>query len=386
MDTSKSVPGIVRIAALMIVISLGIYWCIYLKTILVPLVISLLLSLLVLPITTEIEEKVKSKAWSIVLTLILFLGLVSGTSYFVILQLADILDIWPELQKKTNLLVLEIERWIKVMVPGGRKWANNNNLNEVYLNFISSTGPSVLLSATSMLAEMTLIPLYMFFMLYYRTFFIEVLYRFSGDKERPRLNRILYKIYDVVHNYLSGIFIVMVIVGTLNTLSLLLLGIPYAIFFGFFAAFLLLIPYFGILLGSLLPIIMALITKDSAMYGLGVAVAFSFIQFLEGNFITPYVVGSKISVNPLMSIIALLLGAVIWGIPGMALALPIIAIMKVIFDNFSKLKTFGFMLGDPAVERVGTSINSSDGAKDSIEEFIAKGDATNEKIIKEEAE
>src|SRR5690606_36908337 len=194
MDTSKSVPGIVRIAALMIVISLGIYWCIYLKTILVPLVISLLLSLLVLPITTEIEEKVKSKAWSIVLTLILFLGLVSGTSYFVILQLADILDIWPELQKKTNLLVLEIERWIKVMVPGGRKWANNKNLNEVYLSFISSTGPSILLSATSMLAEMTLIPLYMFFMLYYRTFFIEVLYRFSGDKERPRLNRILYKI------------------------------------------------------------------------------------------------------------------------------------------------------------------------------------------------
>jgi len=385
MDTSKSVPGIVRIAALMIVISLGIYWCIYLKTILVPLVISLLLSLLVLPITTEIEEKVKSKAWSIVLTLILFLGLVSGTSYFVILQLADILDIWPELQKKTNLLVLEIERWIKVMVPGGRKWANNNNLNEVYLSFISSTGPSILLSATSMLAEMTLIPLYMFFMLYYRTFFIEVLYRFSGDKERPRLNRILYKIYDVVHNYLSGIFIVMVIVGTLNTLSLLLLGIPYAIFFGFFAAFLLLIPYFGILLGSLLPIIMALITKDSAMYGVGVAVAFSFIQFLEGNFITPYVVGSKISVNPLMSIIALLLGAVIWGIPGMALALPITAVMKVIFDNFSKLKAFGFMLGDPAVERLGTSVNS-DVAKDPIEEYVVQKDVTNEEKLKEEAE
>lgn len=367
MDTYKSVAGIVRLAALMIIISLGIYWCIYLKSILVPLVISLLLSILVLPITTEIEEKVKSKSWSIVFTIILFLGLVSGTTYFVILQLADILDIWPELQKKTNLLVREVERWIKVAVPGGRKWANNNSLNEIYLNFISSTGPSALLSATSILAELVLIPLYMFFMLYYRSFFIEVLYRFSGDKERERLNRILYRIYDVVHNYLSGIFIVMVIVGTLNTLSLLLLGIPYAIFFGFFAAFLLLIPYFGILIGSLLPIIMALITKDSAMYGVGVAVAFSFIQFLEGNFITPYVVGSKISVNPLMSIIALLLGAVIWGVPGMALALPIIAIMKVIFDNFSKLKTFGFMLGDPAVERLESTLSPGDSVNTSEE-------------------
>lgn len=336
----------------MIAITLGVYWCIYLKSILVPLVISLLLSILVLPITHELEEKVRSKAWSIVFTLILFLGLISGTLYFVVLQLADILDVWPDLQKKINVFMRDIERWIKVMVPGGRKWVNNNSLNEVYLNFISSIGPSALLSATSMLAEMTLIPLYMFFILYYRTFFTEVMYKFSGEGERGRLNRILYKIYDVVHNYLSGIFIVMVIVGTLNTLSLLLLGIPYAIFFGFFAAFLLLIPYIGILIGSLLPIIMALITKDSAMYGVGVAAAFSFIQFLEGNFITPYVVGSKISVNPLMAIIALLLGAVIWGVAGMALALPIVAVLKVIFDNFSKLKTFGFMLGDPAIEGV----------------------------------
>ncbi len=374
MEAKKSVPEIVRVAALMIVVTLSVYWCIYLKSILVPLVISFLLSILVLPITTEIEEKVRSKAWAIAFTLVLFLGLLSGTLYFVVLQLADILDIWPELQKKTNALVNDIERWIRLMVPGGRKWVSNNNLNEVYLNFISSKGPSALLSATSMLAEMTLIPLYMFFLLYYRRFFVEVLYRFSGEDERERLNRILYKIYDVVHNYLSGIFIVMVIVGTLNTLSLILLGIPYAIFFGFFAAFLLLIPYFGILIGSLLPIIMALITKDSAMYGVGVAAAFSFIQFLEGNFITPYVVGSKISVNPLMAIIALLLGAVVWGVAGMALALPLTAVMKVIFDHFSKLKTFGFMLGDPAIDRTGEFVNTQPQPETATDQETIKGE------------
>jgi predicted PurR-regulated permease PerM len=288
-----------------------------------------------------------SKVVAITCTIFLFLGLICGTLYFVALQLVDILDIWPELQKRTVILFEDVEKWVKVALPGGKKWVKTNSLSEVSLEYLSNNGPSILLSATSLLAEMTLIPLYMFFILYYRHFFREVLYRFLGKKEEERINHILYRVYDVIHNYLSGIFIVMVIVGTLNTMSLVMLSIPYAIFFGFFAAFLLLIPYIGIMIGALLPIIMALITKDSAMYGVGVAVAFSLIQFLEGNFITPYVVGSKISINPLMSIIALLIGALVWGVAGMALALPIVAIVKVICDHFTDLKPIGYMLGDP---------------------------------------
>ena len=131
---------------------------------------------------------------------------------------------------------------------------------------------------------------------------------------------ILTKIYEVVHSYLTGLVTVTLIVGTLNTIGLLVLGIDYAVFFGFLAAALLVIPFIGILIGSILPIIIALITKDSPMYAVGVAGVFVFVQFLEGNFITPQIVGSKVSINGLVAIIALLLGSALWGLAGMALS------------------------------------------------------------------
>ena len=155
-----------------------------------------------------------------------------------------------------------------------------------------------------------------------------------------------------MHSYLKGLITVTIIVGSLNTLGLLALGIDYAIFFGFLAAALLIIPFVGILIGSILPIIMALITKDSPMYAVGVAGVFIFVQFLEGNFITPQVVGSKISINGLVAIIALLLGSALWGIAGMALSLPTVAILKVIFDSVPDLKPFGFLLGEPDHNRI----------------------------------
>ena len=159
-------------------------------------------------------------------------------------------------------------------------------------------------------------------------------------------------IYIAVQGYLTGLVTVTLIVGTLNTIGLLILGIDYAVFFGFLAAALLVIPFIGILIGSILPIIVALITKDSPMYAVGVAGVFVFVQFLEGNFITPQIVGSKISINGLVAIIALLLGSALWGISGMALSLPTIAILKVIFDNVDGLKPYGYLMGEPDHDRL----------------------------------
>jgi predicted PurR-regulated permease PerM len=139
----------------------------------------------------------------------------------------------------------------------------------------------------------------------------------------------------------------MVIIAVLNTVGLLLLGIEYAFFFGALAAFLNIIPYLGIIIGSILPIMMALLTKDSIWYAVGVAGAFTAVQFLEGNFITPNIVGSKVSVNPLAAIVALIFGGMLWGPSGMILSIPFTAIVKVILDNIESLEPFGFLLGEP---------------------------------------
>jgi hypothetical protein len=147
------------------------------------------------------------------------------------------------------------------------------------------------------------------------------------------------------------LFLVIIIVGILNSIGLLILGVPHAIFFGFLAGFLILIPYIGILIGSLFPALLSIVTMDSPWYAVGVIGVMSFVQFLEGNFITPNIVGSKVSVNPMAAIVALFLGGQLWGLSGLILALPVTAILKVILDTIPSLEPFGFLLGEPVQKR-----------------------------------
>jgi predicted PurR-regulated permease PerM len=346
MISAKPYSNVLRIAAIMVIITIGVYWMIYLRGLLVPILVAVLLSILVSPITLQLEGKGVPRIAAIITTIVLFLGLITGILYFVTLQIAEMIAIWPELMRKGKEWLWELQL-VGYRTFGFQPTTQMNKLQEMSAAMLSDGGSAVLLRTTTTLADAVLVPLYMFFMMYYRNFFCNFLYKLLGREEKIRINRILFRIYDVVHNYLAGLFIVMVIVGSLNTISLLVLDINYAVFFGFFAALLLLIPYIGVIIGSLLPIAMALITKDSPMYALGVAGAFTLIQFIEGNFITPYIVGSKISINPLMAIIALVMGSIIWGISGMVLALPMIAIIKVVFDHSERLKPFGYVLGEP---------------------------------------
>ncbi|SEN51011.1 protein of unknown function DUF20 [bacterium A37T11] len=137
------------------------------------------------------------------------------------------------------------------------------------------------------------------------------------------------------------------IVAILNTIGLFILGVQYAWFFGTLASLLMLLPYIGIAIGSILPALFAIATKDSYWYAIGVVGWFQVVQFLEGNVITPNIVGGKVSINPLMAIIAIFLGGMLFGLAGLILALPIMAVIKVLFDAIPSMKAFGFLIGEP---------------------------------------
>ncbi len=207
-----------------------------------------------------------------------------------------------------------------------------------------------LVNTTGAISTFVLIPLYIFFFLLYRDFFRRFVYKAASGVPTGELNVLLKKVYEVIQNYLSGLLLVIVIIGVLNSVGLLLMGIPHAIFFGFLAGFLTLIPYIGILIGSILPALLSLVVMDSPLYAVGVIGVMSFVQFLEGNFITPNIVGSKVSVNPLAAIVALLLGGELWGLSGLILALPFTAILKVVMDSIPVLEPYGFLLGEPGYE------------------------------------
>lgn len=352
--TNFKLPFIGRFAFALISITILVYWLMVLQDILVPLFIAILLSMSIFPIANWLESKGLGRVWSVSFTLLLFTVVAIGIIWLASIQVSAFGEMIPQLEKRATDWINEIQRWAENTFHVGRK-TQIAKLRQYGTGFLSSGGSffTTALSTTgSVLGNLSLIPIYMFFFLYYRDFFKMFFYRLFNNISRKKIDSVLRKIYEVVHSYLTGLVTVTIIVGSLNTVGLLILGIDYAVFFGFLAAALLVIPFVGILIGSILPIIMALITKDSPMYAVGVAGVFVFVQFLEGNFITPQIVGSKISINGLVAIIALLLGSALWGIAGMALSLPTIAILKVIFDAVPDLKPFGYILGEPDHEKI----------------------------------
>lgn len=164
-------------------------------------------------------------------------------------------------------------------------------------------------------------------------------------EDRPRVRKVISKIKVVTQSYFKGVLLVMIILAILNSIALLSLGIQHALLFAVFAAILNIIPFLGPIIGSIFPAVYALLTKDSLFYPSAVLASFYVIQLLESNLFTPGIVGKNVSMNPLMTIIALFIGNFIWGLEGMILFIPGMAILKVIFDEVEGLRPYGFLLG-----------------------------------------
>jgi predicted PurR-regulated permease PerM len=209
------------------------------------------------------------------------------------------------------------------------------------------------LAVVDMTSLAILVPLYVFVMLLYSNLLVAFVLRLASGWQAGVVKATLVEARAVVNKYMIGLMMETAIVAVLNSGALLLLGIDYAVLFGVLAAILNLIPYVGILIGGLLPMIMAIVTKDSLWYPIGVLGAFTLIQFIDNNLIIPYVVASRVSINALISIVAVIIGGMLWGVSGMFLALPAVAILKVIFDRVEHLAPWGLLLGDtiPAKQR-----------------------------------
>src|SRR6185437_3864480 len=148
-----------------------------------------------------------------------------------------------------------------------------------------------------------------------------------------------------IQSYMYGLLIEGLIVATLNTIALFILGVPYAILMGILGAVLNVLPFFGGILAALLPIMVATITKTGLHTQIGVAISYMIIQFIDNHFLIPYIVSSRVKINALISIVAVLLGAAVWGLSGMFLSIPFIGILKIIFDRIPEMQPWGRLLG-----------------------------------------
>lgn len=318
------------------------------QNIIVPLLFAAILSIL---LSTIVDALVKIKVNRIVAiagTIIVAVLIGALFTIWISSKATLLIDAYPLLVEKFDKLQQEIVTWaswnIGIDAEKITVWINESRADLMKLGG-GSIGKT-LASVGGVVGVILLLPVYIFLLLYYQPIIIEFFHRMAGKEQLKEVDIILGQTKDILKGYFAGLLIELVIVAILNAVGLLVLGIQFAIVIGILGAVLNMIPYIGGAITLVGTMLIALLTKDDSIYALYVALMFFAIQIIDNNFIMPKIVGSKVKINALVAIVVVIAGGFLWGVPGMFLAIPMTALMKVIFDRIPALEPWGFVLGD----------------------------------------
>lgn len=341
----RKYPFYVKTALVFVSLFALVYTLSIAQNILIPVVYAIILAILLNPIVNFLITHKIPKVLAIGIVMLLTFLLFSGLLYLLISQSASFSGLIPEikirfaeiskeflnwLSSKTNIHISKIDNWLLLR--------RDSQLND----FASGKNITIL---GQFAATIILLPVYLAMILYYKPLFMEFIRRTFMIRFHVALEEVFGSTKKIIQSYLVGLFFEFIIVATLNSIGLFILGIEYAILLGVLGAILNLIPYLGGIIGVLIYMTIALITK-TPIYMLYVVVMYSVIQFIDNNFIIPRVVAARVQLNAFVSIIVVFVGGAIWGISGMFLSIPVTAIIKVILDHIENLKPWGFLLGD----------------------------------------
>ncbi len=333
-------------------IGLGIALCItamiVARGLFLPLFWAVLFTLLILPLHHRLEKALGRKGLAAILSVFILIVLILGVVFLLSAQVMALINDLPSLFGKLSPLLEKLRLLVEenLGIPYHEQpSALLNRLSNFIQESFSSFGEA-LSNTLKTLVYIAILPVYIFFMLYYRHRLVVFIEMLNPPRERRSALRTTYKATKVVQKYLSGMVIVTGIVALLTLVLFLGLGVKHALFFAVFVAVFNLIPYVGVIIASVVSILYVFITKDSLIYPLLTFLLLWGIQLLENNLITPFVVGHQIQLNPLVVILAIILGGLIWGISGMILFIPLLGGLKVVMDEIPALRPYGYLLGD----------------------------------------
>jgi AI-2 transport protein TqsA len=316
------------------------------SSIIFPLFFAAIFAILLTPVQQRLEKWHVPRVLAIALTVLLGFAVFLSLLFFIYWQGSQLSTQMPLFKAKFLHMSTQFQAWLLQ-----RYGVSNERL----MGWVNKGGSSAaawasgsLTAVTGLLVSISLLPVYVFLLLFYRPMLVEFMTQVFARRSDNAggVQEIMSQSKRLIQSYMVGLLLEAAAVATLNTIGLLALGIPYAVLLGVVGALLNMIPYVGGLVAIALPVFMAFVTKDGLGYPLGVVGVYMAIQFLDNHLLIPYIVASKVKVNALVAIVGVLIGNAIGGVAGMFLALPVIAILKIIFDRIEPLKPWGLLLGD----------------------------------------
>ncbi len=333
---------------LLLIPILFIYGIIAAKEFLFPLFLALLFAYLLYPIVSFLDSKGLPRAIPILLSILLAFLVIGGIILLFYSQLNLMLEDYDAIKKQATQNIDAFENTIKETfgLQGNRI---DGFLKERVDKFFSSEGSEInrLFSATTgTISKLFLLPVYVFLFLFFRTKFAYFILKVVDENKRSKAVKTLRDISTVAARYMGGVTIVVLILCIINSTGLLIIGVEYAVLLGITSAFFNFIPYFGTLMGGSVPLLFVLFSSDQPVTtGIQVLILFIIVQVTENNILTPLIVGGNVKINPFFVIVGLVAGAMVWGIAGMVVVIPMLAMARIIMNNTKRLQPYAYLLG-----------------------------------------
>lgn len=353
MTSLKQNPFYTKLAMVLISLIALFYIAVLGKTVLVPLVFALLFSVMLLPIANFLERRFRfPRSLAALVSVLLLVGSLAGLLYLVGSQITNLADDWPQFKQQVLSSVTNLQQWIsaKFHIRIRQQMTYVNNATSKLLETGGSVLGDVAMSVSSLLLTLVFILIDTFFLLYYRRLIIRFLVAVFREENAVIVYDIIAQIQSRIRQYILGLLLEMVIVATATCLALWILGIKYAILLGLLTGLFNLVPYIGIITALLLSLLVTFATAGAAKLLLVIAVVLG-IHLIDSNVLLPVIVGSKVRINAFITILGVVIGENVWGIAGTFLAIPIIAIAKIVFDRIDPLKPWGLLFGDERDEK-----------------------------------
>lgn len=348
MKMQISLPFYLKLLSVLAIIFLLIFIALLGKMVLVPLIVGTLMAILFLPVSRFLEGTLKMpRSIASIFSVVLLIVIVTGIAIIMGSQFTKLSQDWPAFKQQFETEFNDLQNWISATF-GIQKSDQLNYINDSAAKSVTA-GAGILTGAiasiSSMLVFCVFTIIYMFFMLLYRTHIRKFLILNFTELHHPTVLSVLDQIQYVVKKYLIGLVIQMSMVSAMATMTYGVIGVKYFIMLGLLTGILNILPYVGILAAFLFTSIITFATGtlyQVLLVGIGVVV----VHVIDANYIMPKIVGSKVKINSFLAMLGIVVGEMIWGISGMFLSIPIIAICKIVFDHVQGLKPWGFLLGE----------------------------------------
>jgi len=350
--------------------------------IIAPIIMAFLISIVIFPVYSFFVKKRLPESLAIALSLIILISFVAGIAWFFSSQIGRLIEDFPVIKENVTVHLNSLSDWIneKTHFSTERQVSIINDQSKKLLNYAGGILGGAATSLTSVFIFVGLIPIYVFLILFYKNLLLRFIFLWFSPDSYTKVEDGMRETQTIIKSYLVGLLIQITYITILLGASLMIIGIKHALLIGVIFAILNLIPYVGALIGNIVGVLLTLTSSQEVWPIYAVLITIAVVQFLDNNILMPRIVGSKVKINALASIVGVIVGGAVAGIAGMFLSLPIIAILKIVFDRSNNLKQWGVLFGDerPKQSPMNFPVLSSKSRK--AEEIIEKEDKIDTKV------